>query len=248
MDLDAHGTTSLPPVRSPARSAHHVTKLGHSLFAGQVAATLRDAIVEGDLPAGWSLVETQLSEQLSVSRGPIRNALQALETEGLVKTHPNGRMVVVGFGPADLSDLLNTRLLLESTGVREGLEADAPLGRVREVFDLIANEPPASERLVELDLLFHRTLVGLGGSRFLVNAWLSLAPVLHSVITVSKRRLLLEDPSDNHRRIVGSHQVIVEAVESRDADGVARMLASQFAITNSMFSDTQRSWREGSGR
>jgi DNA-binding GntR family transcriptional regulator len=226
-------------LRPALRSAHHPTKLGHSLFAGRAADSLREAIIEGTLPAGTALVETQLSEQLSVSRGPVRNALQALEGEGLVQTLANGRMVVVGFTPDDMRDLLETRLLLESSGVRQGLLVGSDIGDVHEAFLAIATEEPSSERLVELDIFFHRSLVALGGSRFLVSAWLSLAPVLQSVITVSRRRLARVDPIDHHRRIVGSHRAIVEALESQDVKAVIAMLTDQFAITNSMFLDTQ---------
>jgi DNA-binding GntR family transcriptional regulator len=56
----------------------------------------------------------------------------------------------------------------------------------------------------------------LGGSRFLVSAWLSLASVLESVIIVSKWRLAEQDPVDYQQRIVKSHRVILEALEARD--------------------------------
>lgn len=236
-DKTSTGQAGQAPRLMPARTGHHATKLDRSLFAGKAATSLREAIIEGNLAAGTALVETQLSEWLSVSRGPVRNALQVLEAEGLVKTLPNGRMTVVGFGPEDLRDLLETRHLLESSGVRRGLEIGSSIEPVREAFLAIANVDPTNQLLVERDIAFHCSLVALGGSRFLVNAWLSLASVLESVIIVSKRRLAEQDPVDYQQRIVKSHRVIVEALEARDAQAVSNMLFDQFELTNSMFTD-----------
>jgi DNA-binding GntR family transcriptional regulator len=246
-DQSEYGRASLQVaaqrLRPAKQASDHSTKLGHSLFAGKAADSLRESIIEGELAGGSPLVEAQLSEQLQVSRGPVRNALQALEAEGLVKTLPNGRMVVVGFGPEDLHDLLATRLLLESSGVRLGLERGADQAPVREAFEAIERVDPSNELLVALDIAFHRSLVSLSGSRFLVNSWLSLAPVLQSVIAVSSRRLARIDPADHQRRIVDSHKAIVDAVEARDLDAAVGMLRDQFGLTGSMFTTTQSNWK-----
>jgi DNA-binding GntR family transcriptional regulator len=224
----------------PATVGQHTVKLARSLYSGRVARVLREAIVEGELPEGSPLVEAQLAAELSVSRGPVRSALQVLQGEGLVETRANGRMATVRFGPEDLDDLLAVRLELESSAVRRGTAARADVEPVRAAFEAFRQESATTERLVELDIAFHRALVEHGGSRFLLSAWLALAPVLQAVITIGNRRLARQDPATHYRRIMAAHEPILEPLERRDPELVVSILAEQFALTRAQFSPSRR--------
>jgi DNA-binding GntR family transcriptional regulator len=219
----------------PPSVGQHAVKLARSVYSGRVAELLREAIVDGVLPEGTPLVETQLAAQLAVSRGPVRSALQVLEGEGLVETRANGRMFTVRFGPEDMDDLLAVRHDLEASAVRRACAAAADSAPVRAAFDAFSQERATTERLVDLDLAFHRALVELGGSRFLLTAWLSLAPVLQAVITIGNRRLARQDPDTHLRRILAAHEPILAALAQHDAEAVVAILAEQFALTRSQF-------------
>jgi GntR family transcriptional regulator, gluconate operon transcriptional repressor len=222
---------SLPP----ATAGLHRVKLARSVYSGTIARLLREAIIDGEIEEGTPLVETQLASQLSVSRGPVRSALHVLEGEGLVETRSNGRMVTVRFGPEDIDDLLSVRFELESFAVRRGSAARADVGPVRAAFESFRLEGATTERLVELDLEFHRALVQFGGSRFLLSSWLALAPVLQAVITIGNRRLARQDPTSHYRRILAAHEPILEPLARHDPEPVVRMLAEQFALTQAQF-------------
>jgi DNA-binding GntR family transcriptional regulator len=224
----------------PATAGRHTVKLARSLYSGRIAKLLREAIVEGELAEGTPLVETQLAAELSVSRGPVRSALQVLQGEGLVETRANGRMATVRFGPEDLDDLLGVRLELESSAVRRGAAAGADVAPVRAAFEAFAQEGATTERLVELDIEFHRALVEHAGSRFLTGAWLTLAPVLQAVITIGNRRLAKQDPATHYRRIMAAHEPMLEPLERRDPDPVVAILGEQFALTRSQFFPARR--------
>jgi DNA-binding GntR family transcriptional regulator len=213
----------------------HTTKLARSLYSGRIASSLREAIIDGQLPAQTPLVETALADQLSVSRGPIRSALHVLEGEGLVRTLPNGRCVSAGFDDAALSDLFDVRFELESLAIARGLEREASLDLVHAAMSAIEAEGASTERLVALDIDFHRTLVELSESRFLVQAWLALAPVIKAVITIGNRRLAAQEPASNFARIVDSHQRLLDALRSRSIESAEAMLAEQFELSRSMF-------------
>jgi DNA-binding GntR family transcriptional regulator len=234
---------ALPPSVLALRTAvtgHHATKLARSIYSGQIASHLREAIVSGDLPEGTPLVEGRLAEQLAVSRGPIRSALHALEGEGLVRTMPNGRMQSAGFGQGDLHDLMRVRFELESRGLRWGIERRAVLVQLQKAFVRLRQEGASTRQLVELDLGFHRALVSLSGSRFLVQSWLALAPVIAAVIAIGNRELETRDPTSNFERIVASHRLLVDAVGAYDVEQATQMLADQFQLTASMFEDRPR--------
>jgi DNA-binding GntR family transcriptional regulator len=231
---------SLPSVLGPADRAlgqggQHATKLGRSLYSGRALTLLRQAIVDGSLTSGTPLIETQLAQQLAVSRGPIRSALAVLESEGLAETLPNGRMAVVGLSPADVHDLIEVRFELELTGVRWGLARDAPLDEVEAAMRAIERASASDEHLVALDMAFHRALVALGGSRFLLRSWSALAPVIQTLISTGNRRLSDQDPETHLTRIIESHSDLMQAVRARDVDAVGARLRTQFELTESMF-------------
>lgn len=221
--------------REPLDLGSHANKLARSLHSGPVSARLREAIIGGDFPAGTPLVERNLAEQLGVSRGPIRNALYTLEGEGLVATASNGRAYVAGFSSEDLADLLAVRYELESTAVRWGIAADADVSPIADVLDEMQNEGTSNQRLVDLDVMFHLALLEMSGSRFLVQAWQAIAPVVHTVITLGNRTLESRDPITNFNRIIRSHRRIIKPMKAGDSDTAVHRLADQFQFTGSMF-------------
>jgi DNA-binding GntR family transcriptional regulator len=218
---------------SIAGGGQHAQKLARSVFSGQIADSLREAIIGGTLEAGTRLVELQLAEQMEVSRGPVRSALNALEGEGLVRTLPNGRMVVEGFGPEDVADLFAVRLLIESTAIRWAAGGDYDPAGVVECFEAMRAEGTSTPHLVDLDIRFHKTLVGLSGSRFLRQSWTALEPVLHAVVTLGNRTLAEREPRKNFKRIIESHEEIVRPLLARDVDGVVAKLTEQFQLARS---------------
>jgi DNA-binding GntR family transcriptional regulator len=213
----------------------HAVKLERSVYSGRVASILREAIVDGSLEAGAPLVEARLAEQLAVSRGPVRNALHVLEGEGLVRTQPNGRAVAAGFTEADLHDLVGVRYELESTAIRRGVRARADTAPIRAAFEAVREEGASTQRLVDLDIDFHRALLEFSGSRFLTQAWLALAPVIHTVITIGNRRLVEGDPDEHFTRILSVHEPLVEAIERYELRRALRLLGEQFGVTREMF-------------
>jgi DNA-binding GntR family transcriptional regulator len=235
----AEAAGGLPPrsslVLGGVAPGQHARKLARSVYTGSIAALLREEIISGRLADGAPLAEVRLAQQLSVSRGPVRNALQVLEGEGLVATLSNGRTIVVGFGEQDLRDLFEARFALESTAVRWGLDRGHSLEEVLAAFEEMKAERTSTPRLVDLDIDFHRVLVGLSGSRFLVQAWLALAPVIHTVITLGNRSLAEQDPERNFARIIESHALIVDSLTAGDSDEVVASLATQFSFTQRVF-------------
>ena len=224
--------------RPAGAPGQHAVKLERSVYSGRVATYLREAIIAGTLEPGTPLVEARLAEQISVSRGPIRNALHVLEGEGLVRTLRNGRTVVVGFGDEDVADLVSVRFELESAAIRRGIDRGADATPIRAAFEAIEREGASTERLVDLDIDFHRTLFAFSGSRFLTQAWLPLAPVIHTVITIGNRRLVERDPEKDFARILAVHRPIVEAIERGDTARALAVLDEQFTTTREVFRAT----------
>jgi DNA-binding GntR family transcriptional regulator len=230
-------TASIDPVAAlsaPPRRTN--VKLDRSLHFGRVTQVLREAILTGELPPGTPLVERRIAGQLDVSRGPVRSALAVLEQEGLALTAPNGRMQVLGFDSQHLADLFRVRLHLESLAIRWGIEARQDPTKLRDALEAMEREGSSTDRLVELDIAFHRSLVEFSGSRSLLLAWSSFSGLLETVIKIGNRNLRERDPEGDFHRIMGHHRPLAEAVVARKPRIAEQLLREQFEVTSSMLS------------
>jgi DNA-binding GntR family transcriptional regulator len=137
-------------------------------------ARLRQEILRGELAPGDLLAESAVAVRLGVSRVPVREALFALEREGLVIFGPTGRAFVRELTHADFEELFTLRLTLEPMAARlasprvradaSALEANiAATGRAKTI-----------EEITRLDLEFHELILRASGNARLLKLWLSL--------------------------------------------------------------------------
>src|SRR5256885_1250617 len=79
----------------------------------RVHERLREQILSGELDPGAELAEVALSQQLGVSRGPVREALGRLASEGLVTIRPRRGAVVRSLSAEEFLELYQVREALE---------------------------------------------------------------------------------------------------------------------------------------
>jgi DNA-binding GntR family transcriptional regulator len=189
----------------------------------QVRDEIRRQIIVGELALGARLIETELAAQFSVSRGPVRTALQDLERVGLVVSAPRRAVSVVRFTQRDITELYSLREGLETLALREvTTPIDGATGaRIEDHLSQLAaaRARGASMDAVEADLAFHRELCLLGGNSRLLGAWENLADQLMIAIG-SVHRIDPSVASD-----VGEHRRVVAALEAGDGAAAATALA-----------------------
>lgn len=127
--------------------------------ADAVAASLRKLIAVGELPDGVRLVERELADRFSVSRIPMREALQKLVSEGLVEISRNRGAVVRTLTSADVEEIYSLRMLLEGDAIYQAVKRmdDETLARVELVHRLLG-EAKTRDRQGELNREFHELL------------------------------------------------------------------------------------------
>lgn len=112
--------------------------------------TLRDRILKGQLPLGAALSRRTLATELNMSLLPVSEALQRLESDGLVESRPRVGTRVCNPGTAEIRERYEVREALESqaarlfaarAGVREKLE----LQRMAENMDAMFNRCLATD-------------------------------------------------------------------------------------------------------
>lgn len=202
--------------------------------ASIVARRLRDAIVRGSLAPGAQLGEAQLAGQLGVSRGPLREAMQRLVQEGLVRSEPNRGLFVVELGADDVRDIYLARAAIERAAVAAILDhdPDASAARLRIAHELMAAAARSGDlhALSDADLNFHQVLVEESGSPRLKR--------MHDTLLTESRMCLaaLETSYSAADEVVREHGGILDAlaaknrrrldslIKAHSADALARLI------------------------
>jgi DNA-binding GntR family transcriptional regulator len=94
-----------------------------SLMTDQVFTAIQDAIMSGEMPAGYRLRIRDLAAQVGTSVMPVREAIRRLEEAGLAERVPNKGTVVKGLTLEELLHVYDVRRLLEAEAARQGAQA-----------------------------------------------------------------------------------------------------------------------------
>ncbi len=90
----------------------------HMTLREKIVETVRNAIVNGHLPAGTRVAEPELADRFGISRTPIREAFRQLESEGFITVVPRKGAVVASLSANDVSDFYDLKALLEGYAAR----------------------------------------------------------------------------------------------------------------------------------
>ena len=140
-------------------------------IADQIFEQLEHDILSGKYARGEILSELRLSNELGVSRTPVREAIRRLEQEKILEEAGRG-VVVVGISREDMMDMYDIRLNLEGVAVRRAAEriTDEELKEMKDTVDLqrfyLNREgSDSSEQIRSLDSRFHDLLYRSSGSK-----------------------------------------------------------------------------------
>ena len=164
------------PANKPQQPLKPPQPLGRVTLSGQIAEHLRGDILTGALPPNAQLNEKELALAFGVSRGPLREAMQRLIQEGLLRSEPHRGVFVTVIGDADLTDIFFVRAAIETAAVRRLVAAGDTAAVARQLFEISEKMDKAVRAKrwkegSELDFAFHRALVDAAGSKRLSKTY-----------------------------------------------------------------------------
>jgi DNA-binding GntR family transcriptional regulator len=189
----------------------------------QVVARLRTWLVEGRIPPGAKLNERVLSEELRVSRTPLREAIKLLALEGLVDLIPNRGAVAVKLTEADIAH--SFELLAELEGLSGELAAqritDAELTEVRALhYEMLAAHARRDlSAYYRLNAQIHAAITAAARNPVLTGTWQRINARVQSL------RFRTNQDDAKWKRAVAEHGQMLAALDARDAAGLRRVLA-----------------------
>lgn len=172
-----------------------------------------EAIDQGEFRPGDRLVESDLAERFGVSRTPIREALQRLETQSVLAR--DGRSLVVSSLDHDqLGELYIVRAELEGLAARLAAQHAAP-EEVRVLWEMIRKDHDLLDRpelLARANKRFHRQIHLASHNRYLVQ---QLEMVHRSMALMSNTTLAVEGRGP---KSLEEHEAVVRAIEAHDGE------------------------------
>lgn len=187
------------------------------------ASLLRAEILSGTSAPGALLAESAVAKRLGVSRVPVREALFALEREGLVEFSPTGRAFVKALTPQDFEELYVLRLALEPLASR--LAAPALKADFSELEKNLAATRRARsvQEVTLLDLEFHQIILEASGNVRLLKLWRSLRGELELWLGRLHRSHQLQT-KETLKETVDAHQSIIESFRSQNPATCERLM------------------------
>ncbi|MCX5043679.1 GntR family transcriptional regulator [Aldersonia sp. NBC_00410] len=190
-----------------------------------IADRLRERILDGSYAPGEQLSEANLAEQLAISRGPVREALQRLAQEGLLVSHRNRGVFVVELTPGDVTEIYAAREAIELAAARTVLEGNPALreSAITRLARVVATMPDLIaagdwKNLAKQDLKFHATLVEATGNSRMVR--------IYSTLAAEARICMVHLENAYHRpeALAEEHQYLVDLLATGPWDVLAEAI------------------------
>jgi DNA-binding GntR family transcriptional regulator len=175
---------------------------------------LLERIVSLEMPPGSVVNEARLRAELGIGRTPIREALQRLARENLVRSIPHHGTFVTDVNITDLARITEVRVVLEAHAARLAAEKLSTADRVaiEGLLDLVAGKVSDQRELMRLDQLIHRTVYRAARNPF-------LEATLERYFNLSLRLwYLVLDREVRLREAVDEHVELLRAILAGDGD------------------------------
>lgn len=203
-----------------------------SSFRTQAYHALKQAITSVNIyaqPHEIRLDERQLSQDLGVSRTPIREAMTLLEQEGFVKTLPRRGIFVVRKTKKEIVEMIQVWAALESLAARLiTLHAsDAEIAGLRHLFDEFQGNGHSPEGHLndysDANIKFHQAIIRLSGNQLISDMTENL------FIHVRAIRQMTIGQDHRAQRSIVDHLNMIDALEKRDTE-LAEKLTRQHTL------------------
>jgi DNA-binding GntR family transcriptional regulator len=204
---------------------------GPDLIKTQIAAELREEILRGALQPGEIISETQWGQRLGAAQASVREAINLLVAEGLVRKEPGRSARVTSLTGEDVAQAYQVREVLEGLAARLLASNNADISSLAEAIEAMRQAALQGDirGALEADLAFHLRLCELPGNAFLAQQARQLLIPVFAFTTI--RALALGSSPQAWADCVDDHHLILAGIRSGDplfAEQSARHAISKF--------------------
>jgi DNA-binding GntR family transcriptional regulator len=200
-------------------------------FVDHVVEAIVSRAVLGKFIPGGRINELALSQELGVSRAPIREALRMLAALGVVENTPYQGMRLAPLTPERIRQINKVRLELEKLSLREMTDQRGNAAALRaELANILEDMKTAARKedrlaLARLDADFHEAIMRASDNPVLLKLWQMLRPQLLIIFGLAETRKPL-------RKVVAEHRLLLSGLASPNFDKLARLMEEHILEDN----------------
>lgn len=200
-------------------------------LANQVYQQIERNILNGTYETGSVISETKLSEELGVSRTPIRQAITRLENERLIGVTPMGS-IVLGITDKDVEDMFCVKRFLEPVVTRMAAEniSDEQIAQLKDALEQqeFYSKKSNVSKVRNLDTDFHDIIYMASGSPVFQSI---LSPIHHKLMKYREESLNM---SERRKDSIHEHYELFNAIAARDSNKAEALIKEHLenAYTN----------------
>lgn len=178
---------------------------------------IKSRIISGEYAPGQILDEKAIIEELSISRTPFREAINALNKEDLVDIYPNRGMFVKPITIEDISQVFDLRIILEPYMIR--LVCGGMPDDIIEELDRRNREADLSDMdaVLEEDDYFHQTILGYVKNSHLVR-------IMKNLYDCNRMRIIFTRQTLASKEAIAEHREILNAIRENDPDKASKIM------------------------
>lgn len=209
----------------------------------RIYKAIKEKIINLDLKPGDILSDRKLSEELKVSRTPVREALNLLQKENYVRQHHGRGFCVSEISLKNIEDLYDVRMALEAAALRQAAKREVTehVEKMNQLLrhhkDLIKNFKPQGKFFEDAE--FHRTLIVMSDNQYMLEileAIFERIQMLRNIEGVSQQRV--KAAFQQHLKIFeyfkrglysGAEQMLCQHIQDSKNDIINR-IKSRFEI------------------
>ena len=193
-------------------------KLTFKTLREKVAEEIRLKIFNQELTPGMRIIEQELSDELGVSRGPIREALRQLEQEGMVEYARNVGCSVREVTTQDVYETYLLRSHYEILAVRlyEAKFTDEEISRMEENYN----------KVITYGSMLHCVIVEKAGLARLTKAWADLE--YGEILSCNAG---YRDKQSVIKRQYPIHKALVDVLKTRDVETICQAISDHYMLT-----------------
>lgn len=205
---------------------------------------LKQQICDGVFPIDTPVFESQLAEQLGVSRTPIREAVRILKSEGLLEQLSGGGIRAYPITPTDLNDAGQVRIALEATTVRLATArmTDAQFEELNRILvrAQTAIKHGFIDETMQANEAFHRFIAAATGSRLIeqlldrIYDFIKTNNVLTGIAAHQDVTMLMQ-------AFYEEHLAIMNAMQAKDSDLAVKLMQQHLSDVNTRYQTVSNS-------
>lgn len=202
-----------------------MSRLSYRTLRENVVREIRAKILRHELEPGVRIIEQDLSNELGVSRGPIREALRQLEQEGIIEYTRNVGCSVKKVTIQDLYEIYLLQSTYEILAVKlcDGNFDEKDIERMERLLEQMKSQKLRYEEIVAYDHMFHKIIVEKADSERMAKVWADLDYGMTVASYLGKF-----NEKETAKRQYAIHRELTEVCRTKNADAICKAISEHY--------------------